>query len=207
VLFSQFERRLYAESLRLTDDRMSYVPYGNLNDSEPDDPSAPLLHGLREGEFFFSGGYSNRDYLSLIEVFGELPYELVIVCSALNTEISESNLPANIRVLREVPSGVFDSYVKAARACIIPIAHDTGAAGQSCLLRYMKHRKIIIATNTGIIREYVQDKTSGILVKDNRSAMRDAIRAVATTFPTRRQPANATNTIFPARQSPENWMS
>jgi glycosyltransferase involved in cell wall biosynthesis len=42
----------------------------------------------------------------------------------------------------------------------------------------MKYRKIVIATDTGIIREYITDGQSGILVKDNCQAMTMAIRAV-----------------------------
>jgi len=42
----------------------------------------------------------------------------------------------------------------------------------------MKNRKIIIATDAGIIREYITDGVSGILVEGNRKAMAIAIRAV-----------------------------
>ena len=87
-------------------------------------------------------------------------------------------LPPNIKVLREIPSETFDAYVRASKACIIPIAYDTGAAGQSCLLRYMKNRKIIIATDTGVIREYITDEVSGVLVSDNRDTMALAIQEV-----------------------------
>jgi glycosyltransferase involved in cell wall biosynthesis len=179
VLFSDFEKALYAKLLLLSEKRMFYVPYGNLSEQKIlVNAEVKVMKELDEGEFFFSGGYSNRDYLSLIEIFRTLPYKLVIVCSALNTEIDESVLPPNVNVLRELPSESFDAYVRASKACIIPIAHNTGAAGQSCLLRYMKNRKIIIATDTGIIREYIMDGVSGILTKDNREAMAMAIRAV-----------------------------
>jgi glycosyltransferase involved in cell wall biosynthesis len=159
---------------------MYYVPYGDLSDQAiPQEKSVVPLGDLEEGEFFFSGGYSNRDYVSLIEAFRDLPYNLIIVCSKLNTEINELAIPPHIKILRDVPSEMFDAYVRASRACIIPIAHDTGAAGQSSLLRYMKNGKIIIATDTGIVREYITNGVSGILVGDNRGAMAKAVRAVA----------------------------
>jgi glycosyltransferase involved in cell wall biosynthesis len=178
ALFSNFEKTLYAESLLLSKDRMFYVPYANVGEKTPASTEINPAQDSGEGWDFFSGGGSNRDYLSLIETFKTLPYKLIIVCSALNTEVDESVVPPNIKVLRDVPSGLFDAYVRAAKACIIPIAHDTGAAGQSCLLRYMENRKIIIATDTGIIREYITDGVSGILVRDNREAMARAVRAV-----------------------------
>jgi glycosyltransferase involved in cell wall biosynthesis len=180
VLFSNFEKTLYTKSLLLSEDRLFYVPYGDLsNQNTLTNDEVKVQKDLDDGEFFFSGGYSNRDYLSLIAIFGTLPYKLVIVCSALNTEIDESVLSANIKVLRELPSEVFDAYLRTCKACIIPIAHDSGAAGQSVLLRCMKNRKIIIATDTGIVREYLTDGVSGMLVKNNHEAMMMAVRAVA----------------------------
>jgi glycosyltransferase involved in cell wall biosynthesis len=181
VLFSDFEKELYSMWLSLSGHRMLYVPYGDLSEQKVSQEAR--VDGVKEiegGGFFFSGGYTNRDYISLIETFKDLPYKLVIVCSRLNTEVDESVIPPNIKVLRDVPSEFFDAYVRASTACIIPIAHNTGAAGQSCLLRYMKNRKVIIATDTGIVREYITNGVSGILVKDNHASMAMAVRAVAT---------------------------
>jgi glycosyltransferase involved in cell wall biosynthesis len=179
VLFSQFEKTLYAKAFSFDENRMVYLPYGDLSDLETQaDAEVQLVKEPDDSRCFFSGGYSNRDYLSLIETFRSLPFKLIIVCSALNTEIREAIIPPNVKVLREVSSRLFDAYVKSAKACIIPIAHNTGAAGQSCLLRYMKNRKIIIATDTDVIREYITDGVSGILVNDNHESMASAIRAV-----------------------------
>ena len=179
ILFSEFEKTLYTKSLSLSEDRLFYVPYGDLADQEACTPSGRAAeHKVTHGDFFFSGGYSNRDYLSLIEVFRLVPARLVIVCSLLNKEIDESALPENITILRELPSAQFDAYVRASKACILPMAHDSGAAGQSVLLRCMKNKKLIIATDTGVIREYIADGVSGILVKDNRESMVTAVLAV-----------------------------
>jgi glycosyltransferase involved in cell wall biosynthesis len=158
VLFSNFEKRLYTESLSLKEDSLYYIPYGDMSQKK---------------------GTTDIKEASEINKFKALPYKLVIICSKLNTEIDESVVPSNIKVLRDVSSEDFDTYVKDSKACIIPIAHDTGAAGQSCLLRYMKNKKIIIATDTGIIREYVKDGVSGMLVKDNHKALSMAVCAVA----------------------------
>jgi hypothetical protein len=157
VVFSNFEKKLYRQSLYLNENRMFHVPYGDLSKQRKTQESeVHLVKDIKGGPFFFSGRGSNHDYLSLIEIFRTLPHQLIIICFRLNTEVDESFVPPNVKVLRDVPSETFDSYVIASKACIIPIAHNTGAAGQSCLLRYMKNKKIIIATDTGIIREYWQ---------------------------------------------------
>jgi glycosyltransferase involved in cell wall biosynthesis len=46
------------------------------------------------------------------------------------------------------------------------LKHDTGASGQSVMLRLMRHRKTIVATDFGSVRGYVVDGESGLLVKD-----------------------------------------
>jgi glycosyltransferase involved in cell wall biosynthesis len=69
-------------------------------------------------------------------------------------------------VLRDLPSDRFDAYLRDARACIIPLKHDSGASGQSVMLRLMRHRKTIIATDFGSVRGYIVDGESGRLVKD-----------------------------------------
>jgi glycosyltransferase involved in cell wall biosynthesis len=179
VLFSTFEKTLYTASGLLPADRLFYVPYGDLSRLDDLPSTGRQVTGRQDEDYFFSGGYSNRDYASLIEIFRALPYKLVIVCSILNTEVTAATLPPNVRVFRDLGSSEFDGYLRASKACLIPIAHDSGAAGQSVLLRCMRNRKVIIATDTGIVREYVTDGISAILVANNQGAMAEAVCAVA----------------------------
>lgn len=197
VLFSEFEKTLYKQNLSLGEERMHYVPYGDLSErSAQQEISVVPIRDMGEDEFFFSGGYSNRDYVSLIEAFRDLPYKLVIACSKLNSEINGLEVSSNIIIVRDVPSEVFDGYIRASRACILPIAHDTGAAGQSSLLRFMKNRKIIIATDTGIVREYITNGVSGILVGDNCRGLSMAVREVATNIVAYKACADAARECF-----------
>jgi len=74
-------------------------------------------------------------------------------------------IPPNVMILRDLPGDQFDAYLRDAKACIIPLKHDTGASGQSVMLRLMRHRKAIIATDFGSVRGYIVDGESGLLVK------------------------------------------
>jgi glycosyltransferase involved in cell wall biosynthesis len=165
IVFSEWEIGLYHARLGIATERLHFLPYG---DWSPSVAAASSLapEDLRAGGYYFAGGYSNRDYAGLIAAFRAIPTRLVIVCSALNTEIDAIELPPNVTVLRDLPSGQFDAYVEHARACIIPLKHDTGASGQSVMLRLMRNRKIIIATDFGSVRGYVVDGESGLLVKN-----------------------------------------
>lgn len=179
VLFSEFEKGLYHRALNLPETRMLYLPFGDWakNNPVPSEVDNTIRGGGSEG-YYFSGGYSNRDYVSLIRAFKNLPCKLLIVCSFLNREIKESGMPDNIRVLRDVPSATFDAYIAGAKACVLPILHNTGAAGQSVLLRCMRSRKLIIATGTDSVKEYIEDGVSGILVENNAGALAEAVRWV-----------------------------
>ena len=171
IVFSEFEVGLYETNLGIARERMHFLPYGDWSPETSE--SAPEA---TEGDYYFAGGYSNRDYPALIAAFRDIPARLVIVCSALNKELDAIDLPANVTVLRDLPSERFDAYLRDAKACIIPLKHDTGASGQSVMLRLMRHRKAIIATDFGSVRGYVVDGESGLLVKD---IARDVPAAVA----------------------------
>lgn len=120
---------------------MHYLPYGDWSSEwEPVSLSEQAVERPAPENYYFSGGYSNRDYLSLIEAFRGIPTRLIIVCSSLNTELDGCPLPANIQVLRDIPAHVFEAYIRHAKAGIVPLKHDTGASGQSVILSSCRTR-------------------------------------------------------------------
>lgn len=174
IVFSEWEIGLYQAHLGIAAERMHFLPYGDWSE-EPDEAAAPGP-GDGGGPYYFAGGYSNRDYPALIAAFRSIPARLVVICSALNRELDAIDIPPNVTILRDRPSDEFEAYVRGAKACIIPLKHDTGASGQSVMLRLMRNRKAIIASDFGGVRGYVDDGVSGILVKD---IARDLPAAVA----------------------------
>jgi len=162
IVFSEWEIGLYQAQLGIAPERMHFLPYGDWSRSADPAETSP---GDRD-DYYFAGGFSNRDYPALVAAFRAIPARLVIICSALNKELDGLDIPPNVTVLRDRPSDEFDTYVRNAKACIIPLKHDTGASGQSVMLRLMRHRKAIVATDFGSVRGYVVDGESGVLVKD-----------------------------------------
>jgi glycosyltransferase involved in cell wall biosynthesis len=161
IVFSEFEIGLYETNLGIARERMHFLPYGDWSaENRETVPEAP------SGDYYFAGGYSNRDYPALIAAFRQISARLVIVCSGLNKEIVDADLPPNVTVLRDLPSEQFDAFVRGAKACIIPLKHDSGASGQSVMLRLMRNRKAIIANDFGSVRGYIADGESGRLVDD-----------------------------------------
>jgi glycosyltransferase involved in cell wall biosynthesis len=164
IVFSEWEIGLYEANLGIARERLHFLPYGDWSGS--DEPAGTAAAPVACGDYYFAGGYSNRDYPALIAAFRALPARLVIICSALNKELDALDIPANVTIRRDVPSEEFDACVRDAKACIIPLKHDTGASGQSVMLRLMRYRKTIVATDFGGVRGYIVDGESGRLVKD-----------------------------------------
>ncbi|HYL11699.1 MAG TPA: hypothetical protein VEV41_01595 [Terriglobales bacterium] len=118
------------------------------------------------GSYYFPGGYSERDYIGLINAFRTLPVPLVVVCSSLNTELDGFSLPAHITILRDLPTGQFEACIRPAKAGIIALKRDTGAAGQSVLIRLLRNAKPVIASDFGAMRDYIDEGISGFLIRD-----------------------------------------
>lgn len=165
ILFSDFEIELYRTHLAIDPRRMHWLPYGEWGSVEEPAPVAPPS-GLPAAGYYFAGGYSNRDYLPLIEAFRAIGLPLVIVCSALNSELDGIELPVNVTLLRDLPSDQFGACMRQAKACIVPLKYDTGASGQSVILRAMRQRTLVIASDFGSVRGYIEDGVSGYLVRE-----------------------------------------
>src|SRR5579864_1046405 len=117
ILFSHWETELYRTRLGIPAERMLFLPYGAWGAVPAGTEAAPPAGVPGEG-YYFAGGYSNRDYLPLIEAFSTIGRPLVIICSAINAELDGLDLPPNVTVLRDVSSECFDAYVRHCKACI-----------------------------------------------------------------------------------------
>jgi len=163
IVFSEWERSLYSRTLGIPLSKLLYMPWGSWGKEE----KGALKNAAIQGDYYFSGGASNRDYLSLIEVFRNRPDKLVIVCSpSKNAEIFAASIPANISIYTDIEGSEFNKLIRASKACILLLKHNTGASGQDVLLRYMRQAKVIIASDTAVVREYIQNDESGMLIEN-----------------------------------------
>ena len=111
-------------------------------------------------------------------MFRQLSKILIIVCSRLNKDVPDRSLPENVIVLRDLPSEQFDAYVRQAKACIVPLKHDTGASGQSTLLRYMRNKKAVIASDMSGVRPFIENGVSGYLIRDMSRELPEVIARI-----------------------------
>ena len=163
IIFSESEVELYQAELGIAARRMHFVPLGDWRQMR----SPVQLQPASEGEYYFAGGRSNRDYRPVIEAFRSLPVKLVIVCSRTNLEeLQETDLPPNVDVKCDVSIAAFDDYIRGAKAGIIPLRHDTGSAGQSVALAMMRNAKCLLATRAGGLHGYIDHGVSGFCMDD-----------------------------------------
>lgn len=177
ILFSEYEINLYSDVLKIPENYFRYVPYGDWGQL------VVSKDKINNRNYYFSGGYTNRNYKLLIDTWRakNIEEELVIIGSHLNRDLIEAQKSKidNITILLDTSSECFDEYLSNAKACILPFISDTGASGQSVTLRCMKHEKIIISTDTQIMREYVTDKKSGFLIKDFQVELPDLLKEIS----------------------------
>jgi glycosyltransferase involved in cell wall biosynthesis len=162
ILFSEYELRQWQTILGARASA-SYIPYCQTSQSSSTKD--------RGGDYYFSGGYSNRDYASLIDVFQSRQEKLVIVCSRHNKDVPSHIHSGNISIYRDLDEHSFDRLLAESKACIFPFRHNTGASGQSVMIRSMRHKKLVICTDTDIIREYVHDGKTGVLLDNIRISL------------------------------------
>lgn len=176
-VFSQHELNLYQQKLGLKKSQLLYAPLPYQPEQKP---AATLLTGRLPAEYFFAGGYTNRDYAALIRVFAQRSEQLVICGASLNDDLPTGKTYGNITVFRDLPRAEFKELVAHAQACLLPIKDDTGAAGQSFVLEAMAFQKVVIATQTHVLTELIEDHETGFLLADMETELPQLLRKLRT---------------------------
>ena len=113
------------------------------------------------GDFVFAGGYSNRDYETVVAAARRLSHtEFVLVCSAANH--LPGNLPSNVRVLRDTDHLVFSSLLAGSRCVIVPLKNDVGSSGQMVALGAMQFGKLTLYADFAAVSQYFIDGVTGV---------------------------------------------
>lgn len=108
---------------------------------------------VRDNGYIFSGGYSNRDYDSLLRATAGTDLPVVIGASRRN-EIAEVPGP-QVRMHFDIPENEFELLLAGSRVCVIPLQDESDACGLSVLLRVLRNGKALIATRHSSIEAYL----------------------------------------------------
>ena len=124
-------------------------------------PIAALSDAVDEGDYVFSGGYSNRDYHLVVAAAAALP-QVPFVLACRTASRLPPDLPPNIRVVRDAPWDAFHHLLAAARLVVLPLKRDVGSSGQMVALAAMQAGKCTIYSDVSVVGQYFENGQTGI---------------------------------------------
>lgn len=138
---------------RLSRNAPLFVPYCE------DDYRVPTNRDLvTEGDYLFAGGYSNRDYATVLECARLVPdQQFVIVASHLNKDFSDESVPINVRVFRDIDRDRFHGLLETSTAVIVPLKDDVGSSGQMVCIAAMRLCKPVIFASAPAIDYFFEE--------------------------------------------------
>jgi len=139
------------------------------------DPSrvvfTPFCHTLTKAELavppgdvanVFSGGDSMRDYAPLLAVARSIP--AVVTLAAKELGVTQAELPPNVRA-GAVSHDRFVELMRRAAVIVVPLrAGLERSAGQQTYLNAMALGKLVVATDSPGVRDYIEDGSTGLIV-------------------------------------------
>jgi glycosyltransferase involved in cell wall biosynthesis len=170
ITFSKGEGRNLIERVGVPAEHVHHVLYRGSGEE-------PASRRSVDGGYVFSGGYSNRDYDTLLAAVAGLDCEVVVVASALN-EIDA--VPGNVRLHVDISWEDFDELISACAVLVIPLRDGGEASGQNVLFRGIHHGRPVIATRHEALVDYLGDDYPGFVAAADPIALCEAIeRAIA----------------------------
>ena len=162
----------YSQLLHLPEERLTFCPLG------VHDPLGSQITTTAKGDnnvYVFAGGYSHRDFASLVAASRDLDTKVLIVSPKANQPREE--LPPTVEWRDPVPSVTYHKMMMSAHFVVIPLKEVPFAVGQVDILNAMALGKAVVTSRVSSASDYITDSHNGILVEPgNPSALRQAIQ-------------------------------
>jgi glycosyltransferase involved in cell wall biosynthesis len=153
ILQSPYEYRQYKNSY--PNIQVYFIPY-----CQDEIQGAYPNISVEDQGYIFSGGYTNRDYDSLIKAAEKLPYHFVIACSRLNK--LPQQIPGNVTVTKDISAEEFHGLLARAGLIVLNLKDQVGSSGQMVALAGLSFKKPILYSRNEAISHYFVDGKSGI---------------------------------------------
>lgn len=164
-VYSTGEAEFYSQLFECDRSKFAFVRLGI--DSIP-------ASGIRQGDYCFSAGRSNRDFAFLCDAFRQLPYRLRIA-----TDAEIEGVPDNVEVLRNCNGQEMFDCMSGAFCVIIPLDNQYVSSGQLVTLQAMQLSKPVIVTRSGGITDYVEDGQTGLLIDNTCESLSAALEKLS----------------------------
>ncbi len=138
-----------------------YVRYAGPNRVAP---SARLMakEGA-DGGYVFSGGETNRDYVTLLRAAKDLACKVELVLRDRG-RISEP-IPPNVTVHENLPAHRFSELLAGAAVVVIPLRDPAVSSGQLVLLQALELGKAVIITEFDGVEDYCVDQENALFLR------------------------------------------
>lgn len=123
-----------------------------------------------EKGYLISIGRSNRDYEFLINSLENTKYNLKII-----TDLNIKSNSQNIKIYSNVYGDEYHAMLKNSFAVVIPLKNLKISSGQLVILTAMQLGIPIIITESNGIKDYVKNNYNGLLIKNNKDELIQAI--------------------------------
>ena len=147
----EYYRRLAPSAL------VRYVAYGGGDVGDPGQAAQPPT----AGDYIFSGGYSSRDYGTLVEAASGFPDEEFVIACATANRLPE-RLPANVRVVRDAEPTEFARLLGHSKVVVLPLVNRPGSAGQMVALDAMRLARPLVFADVPAVAQYCDHRDSGM---------------------------------------------
>ncbi len=165
-VFCQIEARNYAAYFGVEESKFLWIPYCT-------DADRTAAAPREDADFIFTSGVHQRDYRTLLAAVAGLPVELRI--AAPRDEFRSLELPANVKLLGEIPASDYWKTLKSARFLVLSLHPETlRRPGVITYAGAMRMGKCVVVNDPAGAASYLRDGETGFLV---RPADPEALRA------------------------------
>lgn len=158
VVFSQVERRIYADAFDIDPARIDFLPWA-MDVPRSDGPLPPQL----PARFACAVGGEGRDYRTLIEAARLMP-DVALVIVARPHSLIGLDIPPNVVALSNVDGAVFWAIVARSAFTVVPLLTQDTACGHISIVGSLLLDRPVIATQSSGIADYVVDGENALLV-------------------------------------------
>jgi glycosyltransferase involved in cell wall biosynthesis len=158
IVFSNFERALYADYFQLPLDRFEMVHWGVR------EPEGLLTGGPNSSSSnspaICAVGSQARDYGTLLEAMRRLPHiPLTLVATAAN--LRGLAVPPNVTLRLDIPRREAEAVIRQSRFMVLPLLHSGVPCGHVTMVTAMFSSRAILATESSGISDYLISGQNG----------------------------------------------
>lgn len=172
VVFSRFERPLYAAELGIPEDRIRFLPWAM--DAPQPGPQTPLTAEVRARGYLAAIGGEGRDYALLAEVMRARPDQRMVIVTRPYS-ITGIRFPENVTVFTNLPGPDTWRIAADAQALVIPLLSDTTACGHITMVGAQLLGLPLIVTRSRGVEDYVTGKTAQMVPAGDGAALGAAL--------------------------------